>query len=142
MDQKTEEQYKTILENKKIFIVEDDVFLGRLLLKKIGSVDLDVQLFPTGEDVVEALKTQVPAILLLDLLLPRMSGFEVLKWIREQEATKNLKVIVISNTDQATDRDQVKVLGAELVSKAMVTPDTILDYVAQMIEHGKIIHKE
>lgn len=142
MDQKTEEQYKTILENKKIFIVEDDVFLGRLLLKKIGSVDLDVQLFPTGEDAVEALKTQVPAILLLDLLLPRMSGFEVLKWIREQETTKNLKVIVISNTDQATDRDRVKMLGAELVSKAMVTPDTILDYVAQMIEHGKIIYKE
>jgi DNA-binding response OmpR family regulator len=135
-------QPNQILAGKKVFIVEDDLFLGRILARKIGSDNVHVSSFENGELAVDALKNEVPDLLLLDLLLPQMNGFEVLKFVRGNEQTKNLKVIVISNTDQAADRQHVKDLGAEFVTKAIVTPDTILKYAAEMIKDGKIVHEE
>lgn len=131
-----------VLAGKKVFIVEDDVFLGRLLVRKIGSDDVDVKCFETGEDAIEALKNEVPDLLLLDLYLPGIGGFEVLEFIRVNELTKNLPVVIVSNTDQVADRERAKKLGAEFVIKAIVTPDIILKYAAEMLRDGKIVHEE
>ncbi len=75
-------------------------------------------------------------------ILPRISGFDVLGQIRANEQTKNIKVIVVSNTDQAEDRKRVTDMGAEFVIKAMVSPETIIEYTAQMLETGKIVQTD
>lgn len=132
----------SILKGKKIFLVEDDIFLAQLLVRKIASVEVDVSSFEDGETAVESLKRETPDLLLLDLMLPQMSGFDVLKFVREHEATKKIPVLVLSNTDQMEDKNKVRELGAEFVTKALVSPETILKYCGEMIRDGKIIHEE
>ncbi len=137
-----EEHISTILKGKKIIIVEDDLFIGDLLTQKIRTFDVSVERFENGEDALKAIVETVPDLVLLDLFLPRMSGFDVLGQIRSNEKTKNIKVIVVSNTDQAEDRKRVTDMGAEFVIKAMVSPETIIEYTAQMLETGKVVQTD
>lgn len=139
---KMEEHISTILKGKKIIIVEDDLFIGDLLTQKIRTFDVSVERFENGEDALKAIVETVPDLVLLDLFLPRMSGFDVLGQIRSNEKTKNIKVIVVSNTDQAEDRKRVTDMGAEFVIKAMVSPETIIEYTAQMLETGKVVQTD
>jgi DNA-binding response OmpR family regulator len=126
-------------DGKKIFIVEDDRFLSSLLVRKLSTTKMDVQNFENGEDAVDALKKTIPDLVILDLLLPRMNGFEVLEFIRKDERLKNVPVMVVTNTDQLEDRARIKKLGAEFITKAVVSPDMILEYAKQVLEHGRII---
>lgn len=137
-----EEHISTILKGKKIIIVEDDPFIGDLLTQKIKTFDVSVERFENGEDALKAIVETLPDLVLLDLFLPRMSGFDVLGQIRANEQTKNIKVIVVSNTDQAEDRKRVTDMGAEFVIKAMVSPETIIEYTAQMLETGKVVQTD
>lgn len=141
-DEKKQNELLQILKGKKIFIVEDDLFLSKLLIRKISTADVDVGSFDSGESIVERLKGEVPDLLLLDLMLPQMTGFEVLQFIRNNDSIKDLKVIVLSNTDRVEDKEKVKSFGAEFETKALVSPETILKYCAEMIRDGKIVHEE
>ncbi len=137
-----EEHISTILKGKKIIIVEDDLFIGDLLTQKIKTFDVSAKRFENGEDALKAIIETRPDLVLLDLFLPRMSGFDVLQQIRSNEDIKNTKVIVVSNTDQAEDRKRVIDMGAEFVIKAMVSPETIIEYTAQMLETGKVVQTD
>ena len=75
-----------------------------------------------------------PKIILLDLMLPGIDGFEVLKQLKESEETKNIPVIVISNLDQVSDVKSAKVLGAEeYFIKANTQLQKIIDYTKSRI---------
>jgi len=125
------------LKGKKIFIVEDDVFLGDILSKRIASETTDLTLFKNGEDALLALDKNIPDIILLDILLPGMNGFQVLEKIRNNNKTKNIPVLIVSNTSQSTDREKAKNLNAEFLMKALVTPYEIIDKVKQMLFYFK-----
>jgi CheY-like chemotaxis protein len=122
------------LEGKKVLLVEDDNFLGSILLSRLVSRNANVTLAKTGEEALEYLKKQVPHIVLLDILLPGINGFEVLESIRKTPETKNLPVIVISNFNQPKDQEKATELGAGLLVKALVNPDVIVDHVAKKLE--------
>lgn len=111
---------------KTVYLVEDDSFLGRILSNNLDAHGLKVRLIPSGKDALEAIREEVPDLLLLDLFIPELSGLDVLEAIRKDEKTKDLKVIVVSNTDDADSRKKVEELGAGFVIKAVVTPDEIV----------------
>ena len=119
---------------KKVFIVEDDVFLGRVLSGQIREAKMDAQLFTMAEDALEALKTTIPSIILMDIFLPGINGLDALEQIRKNEATKHVPVLVVSNTDEAKDRDRAVSLGAEFMIKGASTPDDIVKHVADILE--------
>lgn len=125
------------LQGKKIFIIEDDVFLGDILSKRIASETNDLTLFKNGEDALLSLEKNIPNIILLDILLPGIDGFQVLQNIRNNEKTKNIPVLIVSNTSQSADREKAKNLNAEFLMKALVTPYEIVDKVKQMLQNSK-----
>src|SRR4051812_37277295 len=99
----------------------DDVFLvKRAFRKSFGDVGLHV--VPDGEAAIaylrreppydDAAKCPVPSLLLLDLKLPRLSGFEVLAWLREQHVLKRLPVVVLTSSRDRGDVDRAYDLGA------------------------------
>ncbi len=107
---------------KKVFIVEDDTFLGRILTEQMTEAHVQTQLFGTGEALLEALKTNTPDMILLDIFLPGLNGLDALEQLRKDEKTKNTKVIVVSNTDEQKDRDRAGALKAQFIIKATTDP--------------------
>ena len=124
----------TSLKGKRVFIIEDDVFLGSMLSQRIATETNDVKLFKNGEEAITEMGKSIPDIVLLDILLPGIDGFEVLKRIRSNENTKNVPVLIVSNTSQLENREKAKALGAEFLLKALVTPHEIVDKIESMLE--------
>jgi CheY-like chemotaxis protein len=127
------ETNSNVLNGKRILVVEDDNFLGSIITSRLSSSLCVVIAVKNGEDALKELETKDFDAALLDVLLPGISGFEVLESIRKNPKTKDLPVTVISNFNQVKDKDQAGALGADFLVKALVDPDMIVKKVEAMI---------
>ena len=98
---------------KKILWVEDDKLIGTILAKKLTSSGFDLFHAKSGEEALEALKQTIPDVIVLDLLLPGMNGFDILTKINEDPGFKNVPVMILSNLSKPSDIDRAKTLGAK-----------------------------
>jgi DNA-binding response OmpR family regulator len=98
---------------KKVMIVEDDVVLANALKLALENEGYELSLATDGEEAERMIKTEVPDLILLDLLLPIKNGFEVLKLIRQNPDTKDISVVILTNFEQDTSIDEGKRLGAK-----------------------------
>lgn len=96
---------------KKVLVVEDDVFIRDISSIKLTEHGYDVVAVENGELALESLQSHEFAVVLLDLDLPDISGFEILKTIRSTERIKDLAVIVFSNRDDDALREEISKLG-------------------------------
>ncbi|MEN9604697.1 MAG: hypothetical protein RJB39_382 [Candidatus Parcubacteria bacterium] len=124
----------TNITSKKVFIVEDDTFLGRILKDQVAEAGIQTSLFTTAEALLDALKTNLPDILLLDIFLPGMNGLDALEQLRKDDRTKGIKVIVVSNTDERKDRDRAGSLNAQFMIKATTEPQDIVKAVTDALK--------
>ncbi len=115
----------------RILIVEDDDFLRSLAVTKLQAEGFVMDIAPTGDDGLAKIMALPPDLVILDLMLPNVSGFEVLQKIRENEATKKLKVIVFSNLGEEDDIKKCLDLG---VSEYLVKANFTLDELAEKIK--------
>lgn len=97
---------------RKILIVEDDQFLVKIYQTKLEKEGFEINIALDGEEGLQKTTGFKPDLILLDLILPKMNGFEVLKKLKENPATKNIPVIVLSNLGQESDVKQGMELGA------------------------------
>ncbi len=98
---------------KKILIIEDDKFLLKAYEIKFKQSDFDVILATDGISGFELVEKEKPSLIILDLMLPGMNGFEFLKKIKSDEKLKNIPVIVVSNLGQKNDCEKAIKLGAK-----------------------------
>ena len=98
---------------KIIFVVEDDVFLIKAYQIKFEKSGADVWIATDGNEALKFLQKEPPDVIFLDLLLPGISGFDVLAEIRKNEKWKNVPVFVLSNLSQTQDIERAKTLGVE-----------------------------
>ena len=111
---------------KKIVIVEDDKFLRDVISRKLTKEGFLVHSAENGEDGVKFIFEDNPDIILLDIILPGIDGFEVLERVKKDEKTKNIPVLVLSNLSQKSDVDRARALGAEdFMVKSNFTPGEI-----------------
>src|SRR3989344_515758 len=96
----------------KIVLVEDDPFLSKVLAFRLGEENFNIVLAEDGEQAIKKIKSEKPELVLLDLLLPKKSGLEVLEEIKKDENTKKIPVIILSNLGQQTDINKGLQLGA------------------------------
>lgn len=123
----------------KILIIEDDKFLKEILSKKFIKEGMNVIKAETAEVALEILKTEKPQIILLDLLLPGMHGFEFIKKLKKDSAISHIPIIVLSNFNEEKDIQTALSLGAkEFLVKAMSTPDEIVKKVKEIITKSYI----
>jgi len=120
---------------KKILIIEDDNFLRILLSKKLRSEVYSILSAAESVEAFNLLKSNKPDLILLDLLLPGVDGFEILKKIRQTEETKNIPVIVFSNLSEEKDIKKVQDLGiTDFMVKSNFTLDELLDKVKKILQ--------
>ncbi|OGZ19556.1 MAG: hypothetical protein A2481_00210 [Candidatus Yonathbacteria bacterium RIFOXYC2_FULL_47_9] len=97
---------------KKILIIEDDEHISKIYDIKLKSEGMNVTIARDGVEGLEKVESEDPALILLDLMIPKKDGFEVLAEIKKMPKRKNVPVIVLSNLGQQSDVDRVMALGA------------------------------
>ena len=99
---------------KKILIVEDEPLLGNLLQQRLLKEGFQVELIRDGELAFQALKERTPDLLLLDIILPKISGFELMEKVRQDPELANKKIpfVILSNLGQKGDVEKGQALGA------------------------------
>jgi len=124
-----------MLNMEKILIIEDDKFLRDLLVKKLTEENFSVVTAIDGEEGIKKIQEVNPSLILLDLILPGINGFEVLKKTKENPATKEIPVIVLSNLGQKEDIERAIELGSEdYLVKAHFTLDEIVGKVKKYLK--------
>jgi DNA-binding response OmpR family regulator len=120
-----------------ILIIEDDVFLSELMAKKLEDTGFEVVKAIDGKEGLEKVVTVKPSLILLDLILPGIDGFEVLKKIKDDPKSSDIPVIVLSNLGQREDIERGFDLGAQdYLVKAQFTPDEIIDRVRKPLKES------
>jgi len=123
--------------NKKfgtILVVEDDIFLAGMYVAKLKLEGFDVKIAEDGERGVKMAKSEKPQLILLDIILPKMSGFDVLKDLKEDSATKDIPVILLTNLGQREDVQKGLDLGAnDYLIKAHFMPSEVVKKIKTII---------
>ena len=97
---------------RRVLLAEDDRFLRRAAEARLRQHGLEVLTAVDGEEALRLARAERPDLVLLDVVMPRLQGFEVLKALKQDEATAHIPVIVLSNLGQARDVEQATALGA------------------------------
>ncbi|MDP3729706.1 MAG: response regulator [bacterium] len=112
---------------KKILLTEDDQFLSSLLGNRLRREGFEVVIAKNGDDALKELGAQKIDLVLLDIILPGKSGFEVLEEIKKDSKIAKIPVVIISNLGQDADVEKGKQLGAvDYIVKARVSIDNVI----------------
>jgi DNA-binding response OmpR family regulator len=118
---------------KKILIIEDDQLVANIYRNKFTVENYEVEIALDGESGLEMVNSFQPDLAILDLMLPKVTGLDLLKKIRAQESTKNLPVIVFSNTYLSNMVQEAWKAGAtKCLSKANCTPKQVIEVVRSL----------
>jgi CheY-like chemotaxis protein len=119
----------------KILLVEDDPFIAEIYKKKLGSSGFETVNVASGKAVLKEVKEQHFDLILLDLVIPELSGIEVLRELRQNKGyDPNLKVVVFSNLSSTEDREQVLKLGANgFISKTEFSPSEVVTEIERFL---------
>ena len=116
--------------------VEDDKFLSDIIARKLVSEKCKLTHATDGGEALTILEKEIPDLILLDILLPGMDGYEILSRVKSNDITKKIPIIVLSNLGQKANIDLAKKLGASsFLVKATVTLDEIV------VEMKKVLSK-
>lgn len=112
---------------KKILLVEDDDGLANVYKTRLETEGFIVHRVPNGEDALAAAIEFRPDLIVLDVMMPKVSGFDVLDILRNTPETANIKVVMLTALSQDTDKDKASKLGADdyLVKSQVVIADVI-----------------
>jgi CheY-like chemotaxis protein len=119
-----------------ILIVEDDPILRNLLLQIVEPFeDLGVKLIAAenGEIALEKIKSERPKIVLLDVMMPKMSGFEVCDIVKKDPELRDTYIIILTAKAQETDRKKAKDLGVDYYVTKPFNPDELIRKVTEIL---------
>jgi two-component system phosphate regulon response regulator PhoB len=120
---------------RRILLVEDDRFLRRACEVSLRQRGFVVTTAADGEEALRQVRAEPPDLILLDLLMPKMTGTEVLKALRAEEATKEIRVLILSNSSREQDVEEIKTLGVSgYFVKADLSLQELGDMVARLLE--------
>ncbi len=121
---------------KKILYVEDDVLIAKLYSEKLAAAGFEVVVAQDGLAAVQRLREFTPDLVVLDLLMPKLTGVDVLKFMRQQPALKDTRIIVFSNSFLSNLVEQVASIGVqEALVKASVTPTQLVGIVNKTLDN-------
>ena len=121
--------------DKKILIIEDEEILLDLLREKLRALGFKVFTASDGEAGFAAIREIKPDLVLLDIVMPKMGGFEVMEEMQKDPSIKDIPVIIISNSGQPVELDKAKQLGAkDWLIKTEFDPQEVINKVFNVLE--------
>ena len=126
------------MDNHKILIIEDDRFLSSLMKARLEKEGFSVTQAFNGEEAMGLLKKDQPDMIVLDLIMPRVSGFEFLENISVDPQISKIPVMILSNLGQESDIQKVKRLGAvQYFVKVKTSIDELVNHVKELLTNDK-----
>jgi len=120
----------------KVLIVDDDDFLLEMYSLKFRESGFLVEVAQNGEDAVKKAKEVSPDVILLDVVMPKMDGFDVLRNLHKENIAPNAVVLVLTNLGQKDDLERGMKLGAtDYIVKAHYTPSEVVKKVQSLLEN-------
>ena len=119
---------------QKILIIEDEEVLLELIQKKLEKEGYIVETAKDGEAGLEKMRALKPDLVLLDIVMPKMTGFEVLETVKKDQVLKTIPVIILSNSGQLVELDQARALGVrDWLIKTEFDPQEVVEKVVKQI---------
>ncbi len=121
-------------EAKKVMLVEDDRFLSSLIMGRLEKDGFTVSQASDGEEAIAQLKRERPDLVVLDLIMPKVTGFEVLQMISSTPGLDKVPVVILSNLAQDSDIEKARELGAKgYFVKVKVSIDEVTDKIKSLL---------
>ena len=119
---------------KKILIVEDEEIMITLLQKKLTDEGYEISITRNGEEGLRVMREVRPDLVLLDIIMPKMGGFEVMEEMTKDKELSSIPVIIISNSGQPVELDRAKKLGAkDWLIKTEFDPQEVVEKVKKIL---------
>ncbi|OGZ18997.1 MAG: hypothetical protein A2175_01570 [Candidatus Nealsonbacteria bacterium RBG_13_42_11] len=119
---------------KKILLIEDEEIMLNLLQRKLTQEGYEIFVARNGEEGLEVMRKEMPDLVLLDIIMPKMGGFEVMEKMVSDNVLKKIPVIVISNSGQPVEIDKAQKLGAkDWLIKTEFDPREVVEKVKKQI---------
>lgn len=119
---------------KKILLIEDDPFLSEIYITKFEQVGYSIEVVDNGEAGLKKASESNPDVVLLDIVLPKMNGLEVLSAIKKDPNLNNTAVIILSNLGSDEDLNRAKDIGADgYLVKSQYTPSEVVSQVENIL---------
>ena len=121
----------------RILLVEDEPFLSSLLKNRLEKEGFEVTLAKDGEEALNSIRSAKPDLVLLDVILPKKSGFELIEELRKEPKfqAKDLPVIILSNLGQPEDVSRGEDLGAtQYLIKAKISIDDLVQKIKDLLK--------
>ncbi len=116
----------------KVLVIEDDKFLREMITRKLAKDGYEVSEALDGKQGLEKMRELKPDLILLDLIMPNVGGFEVLEQAKEDDEIKDIPIVILSNLGQKSEVERGIQLGAEdFLIKAHFTPKEIINKVKE-----------
>jgi len=119
---------------KKILLIEDEQIIVDLLQRKLTEEGYNIVLAKNGEEGIKVMKAEKPDLILLDIVMPKMGGLEVMEEMQKNPDLKRIPVIIVSNSGQPIELDRAKKLGAkDWLVKTEFDPQEVIEKVVNQI---------
>lgn len=123
----------------KILLVEDDEALAQMYTMRLQAEDFEVEHVANGEDALSVAIKYHPDLILLDVMMPKISGFDVLDILRNTPETANMRIIMLTALSQPKDKERAESLG---VDDYLVKSQVVIADVVERIKHHLEINKQ
>lgn len=119
---------------KKILLVEDEEIISDLLQRKLEKEGYEVLVASDGEEGLKSIRETEPDLILLDIIMPKIGGFEVMEEMNKDPKLKKIPVIIISNSGQPVELERAVELGAkDWLIKTEFDPQEVIEKVIKQI---------
>ena len=119
---------------KKILLIEDEEIMLNILQRKLTQENYEVLIARDGQEGLEVMEKELPDLVLLDIIMPKKGGFEVMEEMGKIPKLKNIPVIIVSNSGQPVELDRARKLGAkDWLIKTEFDPQEVIDKVVKQI---------
>lgn len=135
MDTTQTPDYSVSARPKRILLVEDDDALASVYLSRLQAEGFEMRRVGNGEDALASALSFRPDLVLLDVMMPKVSGFDVLDIMRNTPETANIKIVMLTALSQDTDKERAESLGVDdyLVKSQVVIAD-VVDRIKQHLD--------
>ena len=125
------------MDKTKITLIEDDKILSRVINEELSEAGFDVSLAFDGEEGLEVVRSKKPDLILLDLVMPKKNGFEVLEELKASKETVNIPIIILTMLGQEEEVEKGLKLGAnQYVIKSQYAVIEIIDKIKDFLLHN------
>ena len=119
---------------KKILLIEDDSIIVRMYQRKFEMEGYKIETAYDGKEGLEKAKASKPNIILLDIMIPKIEGLEVLKKLKEEKNTKNIPVIILSNLAGKEVQQGLQLGAKDYLVKSKYTPAQVVEKVKNILK--------